>query len=181
MLCVNSYWVLPDAEIRRFGGFAAAPLRGKSTEIGGMEIETDTAQWTAPASMAPIIIPGTMTAGLMWKTVNTLMPSEPEKMCTGTATVDSLPRNFGKIRNSRISALKKLSGCITTSIIPTMWMPRIPGTRIPGTTERNRTVEDLLKNNKTCPEERYLPDWHHGRIRSTGYSGTHCQRILRGV
>lgn len=23
MLCVNSYWVLPDAEIRRFGGSAA--------------------------------------------------------------------------------------------------------------------------------------------------------------
>jgi len=29
MLCVNSYWVLPDAEIRRFGGFAAAPHSGK--------------------------------------------------------------------------------------------------------------------------------------------------------
>ena len=40
-------------------------------------------------------------------------------MCTGTTTVASLPRNFGKTRN----------------------------------TERNRTVEDLLKNNKTCPEE----------------------------
>ncbi|EDM99751.1 hypothetical protein BACCAP_02487 [Pseudoflavonifractor capillosus ATCC 29799] len=23
MPCVNSYWVLPDAETRRFGGFAA--------------------------------------------------------------------------------------------------------------------------------------------------------------
>ena len=46
MLCVNSYWVLPDAEIRRFGGFAAAPLREKSTENGGMKIETDTAQRT---------------------------------------------------------------------------------------------------------------------------------------
>ena len=43
MLCVNSYWVLPDAEIRRFGGFAAAPLREKSAKIGGMEFETDTA------------------------------------------------------------------------------------------------------------------------------------------
>jgi len=43
MLCVNSYWVLPDAEIHRFGGFAAAPLREKSTENGGMKIETDTA------------------------------------------------------------------------------------------------------------------------------------------
>ena len=43
MPCVNSYWVLPDAEIRRFGGFAAAPLREKSTENGGMKIETDTA------------------------------------------------------------------------------------------------------------------------------------------
>ena len=29
MLCVNSYWVLPDAEIRRFGGFAAASPSGK--------------------------------------------------------------------------------------------------------------------------------------------------------
>ena len=43
MLCVNSYWVLPDAEIRRFGGFAAAPIREKSAKIGGMEFETDTA------------------------------------------------------------------------------------------------------------------------------------------
>ena len=46
MPCVNSYWVLPDAEIRRFGGFAAVPLREKSAEIGGMEFETDTAQRT---------------------------------------------------------------------------------------------------------------------------------------
>ena len=46
MPCVNSYWVLPDAEIRRFGGFAAAPLREKLTENGGMKIETDTAQRT---------------------------------------------------------------------------------------------------------------------------------------
>ena len=46
MPCVNSYWVLPDAEIRRFSGFAAAPLREKSTENGGMKIETDTAQRT---------------------------------------------------------------------------------------------------------------------------------------
>ena len=29
MPCVNSYWVLPDAEIRRFGGFAAASPSGK--------------------------------------------------------------------------------------------------------------------------------------------------------
>lgn len=32
-------------------------------------------------------------------------------MCTGTATVASLPRNFERNRNSRISALKKLSEC----------------------------------------------------------------------
>lgn len=74
-------------------------------------------------------------------------------MCTGTATVASLPPNFGRTRNSRISALKKSSGCTTTSITLTMWMPRTPGTRKPRHTERNRTVEDLLKNNKTCPEE----------------------------
>jgi len=29
MPCVNSYWVLPDAEIRRFGGFAATSPFGK--------------------------------------------------------------------------------------------------------------------------------------------------------
>ncbi len=29
MPCVNSYWVLPDAEIRRFGGCAAASPSGK--------------------------------------------------------------------------------------------------------------------------------------------------------
>ena len=29
MPCVNSYWVLPDAEIRRFGSFAAASPSGK--------------------------------------------------------------------------------------------------------------------------------------------------------
>ena len=29
MLCVNSYWVLPDAEIRMVGGFAAASPSGK--------------------------------------------------------------------------------------------------------------------------------------------------------
>ena len=39
------------------------------------------------------------------------------------------------------------------SIIPIMWMPRMPGTRKTRHTERNRTVDDLLKNNKTCPEE----------------------------
>ena len=34
-----------------------------------------------------------------------------------------------------------------------MWKLRTPGMRKPRHTERNRTVEDLLKNNKTCPEE----------------------------
>ena len=32
-------------KIRRFSGFAAAPLRGNSTKIGGKRIETDTTQW----------------------------------------------------------------------------------------------------------------------------------------
>ena len=32
-------------KIRRFNGFAAAPLRGNSTKIGGKRIETDTTQW----------------------------------------------------------------------------------------------------------------------------------------
>ena len=35
MPCVNSYWVLPDAEIRRFGGFAAAPLRENQRRMEG--------------------------------------------------------------------------------------------------------------------------------------------------
>ena len=44
--CVNLYWVLPDAETHRFGGFTAAALRGNFAKIGGKGIETDTTQWT---------------------------------------------------------------------------------------------------------------------------------------
>ena len=44
--CVNSYWVLPDAETHRFGGFAAALLLEKQQRLGGMKIETDTTQRT---------------------------------------------------------------------------------------------------------------------------------------
>ena len=42
---------------------------------------------------------------------------------------------------------------ILLSIILTMWRGRTPGMRKPGTPSANRTVEDLLKNNKTYPEE----------------------------
>lgn len=44
--CVNLYWVLPDAETHRFGDFAATPFWETQQRLGGMEIETDTAQWT---------------------------------------------------------------------------------------------------------------------------------------
>ena len=84
------------------------------------------------ASMA-LTIPGTMTVGSMWKIANILILSVPEKICTGTVTGALPPTTFGKTRSSRISALRKLRGCITMSIIPTMWMPRMPGTRKPGT------------------------------------------------
>ena len=46
MPCVNSYWVLPDAETHRFDGFAAAPLWETQQRLGGMKIETDTTQRT---------------------------------------------------------------------------------------------------------------------------------------
>ena len=39
MLCVNSYWVLPDAEIRRFDGFAAAPLRENQQRLEGWKLK----------------------------------------------------------------------------------------------------------------------------------------------
>ena len=39
----------------------------------------------------------------------------------------------GRTRSSRISALKKLSGCTTTSITAAMWRPRTPGMRKPAT------------------------------------------------
>lgn len=44
--CVNLYWVLPDADFRRICGFAATPLWETQQRLGGMKIETDTAQWT---------------------------------------------------------------------------------------------------------------------------------------
>ena len=34
------------------------------------------------------------------------------------------------------------------------------------------------QNARNLPGGKHLPDRHHGRIRSTGYTGTHCQRIL---
>ena len=40
---------------------------------------------------------------------------------------------FRRTRSSRISALKKSSGCIITSITAAMWRPRTPGMRKPGT------------------------------------------------
>ena len=83
-------------------------------------------------SMA-LTIPGTMTVGSMWKTANTLTLSVPDKMCTGTVTGALQPTTFGKALSNRISVLRKLRGCITMSIIPIMWMPRMPGTRKPGT------------------------------------------------
>ncbi len=43
--CVNLYWVLPDAEFRRFCGFAALPGPGTSSQEGGKLFETDKAQW----------------------------------------------------------------------------------------------------------------------------------------
>ena len=98
-------------------------------------------------------------------------------MCTGTATVASLPRNFGRTRNSRISALKKLSGCITTSIIPTMWMPRTPGTT--NTTLSATARWKVFSKQQDLPRGKHLPDRHHGKNASTGYPGTHRQRILR--
>ena len=42
-------------------------------------------------------------------------------------------------------------------------------------TERNRTVEDLLKNNKTCPEESIYQIGTMGRIRLAGYALFHRQ------
>lgn len=77
MPCVNSYWVLPDAEIRRFGVFAAAPLRENERRLEGWKLK--------------------------------------------------LTRHNGRSGKH--------------------------GTYNPRHNDRNRTVEDLLKNNKTCPEE----------------------------
>ena len=59
------------------------------------------------------------------------------------------------------------------SITAAMWRPRTPGMRKPATTERNRTVENLLKNNKTCPEESIYQIGHDGRIRPAGYALFH--------
>ena len=96
-------------------------------------------------------IPGTMTASLMWKTVNTLTLNVYSKTCTGIVTGGLASTNSEKTLNSRISALKKLNGCIKHySDHVDAQNARNEKTQH---TERNRTVEDLLKSNKTCPEE----------------------------
>ena len=43
-VCVNLYWVLPDAELRRICGFAALPRPGTASRKGESSFETDKAQ-----------------------------------------------------------------------------------------------------------------------------------------
>ena len=76
-----------------------------------------------------LTIPVTMTAGSMWRTANTLTLTGPDKISIGTATGALPPMSSGRTRNSRISALRKLSGCSTTSITAAMWRPRTPAMR----------------------------------------------------
>ena len=57
-------------------------------------------------------------------------------VCTGTATGALRHTSSGRTRSSRISALRKSSGCTTTCIILTMWRRRTPGMRKPGTKSR---------------------------------------------
>ena len=49
-----------------------------------------------------------------------------------------------------------------------MWRRRTPGMRKTRHTERNRTVEDLLKKQQDLPGRKHLPDRHAGRIRPAG-------------
>ena len=129
--CVNLYWVLPDAKLRRSGGFAALPSpehlcrkeekglkltrhNGRSGKHGTYNPRHNDRRFDVENSEH--IDAERARQNVYWDCYR------------GFTTHD-----FGKTQSSRISALRKLNGCITTSIMPTMSMLRTPGTRKPGT------------------------------------------------
>ena len=129
--CVNLYWVLPDAKLRRSGGFAALPSpehlcrkeekylkltrhNGRSGKHGTYNPRHNDRRFDVENSEH--IDAERARQNVYWD-------------CYRGFTTTT----FGKTQSSRISALRKLNGCITTSIMPTMSMLRTPGTRKPGT------------------------------------------------
>ena len=105
----------------------------------------------APEKMA-LTIQGIMIAVSTWKTVNILMLEESEKIFTGTVTVAIPQCRTGK-KILRISVFEKIECTFYQEHYGKYIEAQNERNARTRHTERNRSVEDLLKNNKTCPEE----------------------------
>ena len=103
-------------------------------------------------SMA-LTIPGTMTVGSMWKTANTLTLSVPDKMCTGTVTGAFTTHDFRESPEQPDFSFEEIERMYYYEHYSDHVDAQNARNEKTRHTERNRTVDDLLKNNKTCPEE----------------------------
>lgn len=151
MPCVNSYWVLPDAEIRRFSGFAAAPLREKSTENGGRKLKLT--RHNGRSGKRGTYNPRHNDRRFDVENSEHIDAQRAKKNvywdCYRGFTTPELRENpeqpdFSFEEIERMYYYEHYSDHVDAQ------NARNEKTRH---TERNRTVEDLLKNNKTCPEE----------------------------
>ena len=104
------------------------------------------------ASMAPTI-PATMTAGSMWRTANTLTQSGPDKISTGTAIGASRHMSSGRTPEQPDFSFEEIERMYYYEHYSDHVEAQNARNEKTRHTERNRTVEDLLKNHKTCPEE----------------------------
>ena len=117
-----------------------------------------------------LTIQSIMTVGLIWKTANTLMRSEPKEIFIGTVIVVSqLPITVMQMPKRDFSFEKVEQRYYTAQYGDFIFFQneRNIKNRHP---ERNRTVEDLLKNKKTSSGRNYLSDRYDRRIRTAGNS-----------
>ena len=151
MPCVNSYWVLPDAEIRRFGVFAAAPLRENQRRLEGWKLKLT--RHNGRSGKHGTYNPRHNDRRFDVENSEHIDAQRAKKNvywdCYRGFTTPELRENpeqpdFSFEEIERMYYYEHYSDHVDAQ------NARNEKTRH---TERNRTVEDLLKNNKTCPEE----------------------------
>ena len=128
----------------------------------------------APASMAPII-PVTMTAGSMWRTANTLTQNGQDKMSTGDCYRGFTTHEFRENPEQPDFSFEEIERMYYYEHYGGHVEAQNARNEKPRHIERNRTVEDLLKNNRTCPEESIYQIGKMGEIRPAGYALFHRQ------
>ena len=108
----------------------------------------------APASMGTYNPRHNDRLGSMWRTANTLTPSEPDKISTGTVTgVFTTHHEFRENPEQPDFSFEEIERMYYYEHYSDHVEAQNARNEKTRHTERNRTVEDLLKNNKTCPEE----------------------------